>query len=347
MSEFEQFFERGKPQTLVSKFNHRATITLENTPTYLRIAETGRHSAEGQAIARSSEFLSLENRVHDGKIIKVSSRGEDKYYAPPFAYDNFRTLDSTIMNYRRGNEPELQHLLDLIVPDDGVYVDVGANWGYFAFHLCARDGFKGEVYAYEPLPVNFEVMSAIAEHFGWDDRRLKLLKTALSDKDGEAAFYVHDLQSSSMEKPSDNVLRVEARRLDSYTFERMDLLKVDVEGAELSTLHGAEKTIEKHKPCIFLESHYQPDTAETVQHSLEPFYFLEKLGYRFFMPSWLQVQRRAFFVGIGWDFEMDEFALTPFNPIERKIFPIDILNIFACHESQLGKLGMAWDKRFP
>ena len=43
------------------------------------------------------------------------------------------------------------------------------------------------------------------------------------------------------------------RRLDSFTFEKIALIKIDVEGMELSVLNGALETIKQHRPYVLLE----------------------------------------------------------------------------------------------
>ena len=50
-------------------------------------------------------------------------------------------------------------------------------------------------------------------------------------------------------------IKIRSEKLDHYSFERVDLLKIDVEGFELDVLLGAENTIRQFKPRIIIETH--------------------------------------------------------------------------------------------
>ena len=54
-------------------------------------------------------------------------------------------------------------------------------------------------------------------------------------------------------------------RLDDYTFPRVDLVKIDVEGAEREVLEGAEETLKKHHPMVYVEVH----SPRVRRHTLE------------------------------------------------------------------------------
>jgi hypothetical protein len=65
---------------------------------------------------------------------------------------------------------------------------------------------------------------------------------------------------------------IETRTLDSFNFDKVDLIKIDVEGLELSVLDGARETIGKFHPKIILETH----TKELYKKSIE---FLKDFNY--------------------------------------------------------------------
>jgi hypothetical protein len=52
---------------------------------------------------------------------------------------------------------------------------------------------------------------------------------------------------------SERVAQVEARTLDSFEFDAVDLIKLDIQGAEYAALVGARETIERHRPVILVE----------------------------------------------------------------------------------------------
>ena len=118
----------------------------------------------------------------------------------------------------------LRHL-----PADGVFVDVGANAGFFAFAIAAARP-AARVLAFEPIERYASVLA-----FNIAANRLSnvaLEAVALSDQDGEMAF---SLATQSLAYGEDRVI-VPTRRLDTVLaqrgLDRVDALKIDVEGAE-------------------------------------------------------------------------------------------------------------------
>lgn len=69
-------------------------------------------------------------------------------------------------------------------------------------------------------------------------------------------------------------IKVPLLAVDSFKFERVDFMKIDVEGMELSVLEGALKTIKKHKPILTIE--FIKSDKEALQA------FLKKQGYQSF-----------------------------------------------------------------
>jgi FkbM family methyltransferase len=161
-----------------------------------------------------------------------------------------------------------------------VFYDVGANLGFFsllAAHISGLDA--GRVYAFEAAPDNAEAirvnaaLNAIAN--------VEVLAVAVSDHAGRGRLQVVDDQSWSKlvdygEHPfTERVIEVELVAIDdlvaSGRLPPPDVVKIDVEGAELAVLRGMRETIERHRPAIICELH---DThADFVT-------FMVRCGYR-------------------------------------------------------------------
>lgn len=138
---------------------------------------------------------------------------------------------------------------------DSNCVDVGAHAGAFLRHIV-RLAPAGRHVAFEPLP-------PFQERLRRDFPQVDLHPCALSDAPGEAEFvYVPSAPGFSGLRerdypgnPTRERLRVELARLDDL-LERerpVDLIKIDVEGAELQVLRGAQETLARHRPMILLE----------------------------------------------------------------------------------------------
>lgn len=243
---------------------------------------------------------------------------------------------STDPNSPYGHEPELAHLLNLLAPDDAVFLDVGANNGHFSIYLSTRPGFKGHVHAFEPIPGTFAALRAMVDALRCGDT-VTCYQAAASDSVGTANMDLggHAGLASIKEGSVENGIAVPTLTLDSLSLPRVDFIKVDVEGHEINVLKGADQLINSHKPYVFLESWtFENDP----QKGLEPLQFLIDRGYKLYLPAWAQ-SNGTFFVGIGAGFEMKTFALVPFNFADRLTFPGNPINVFAAPQSKEAKLG--------
>lgn len=172
--------------------------------------------------------------------------------------------------------------------DHPVVVDVGAGTGHLSllpiFHPTAI------FHAFEPNPVHVEILQAnLALHNIQD--RVTVYPVALMHTAGTYTLRVPtDPQSSGCSTLGERNLqppifeggreyRVETRTLDSYEFERVDLIKLDVEGAEKLVLGGAEETIERCQPAVMFEWSRTSWFGYTWHQIME---WLIKHGYREF-----------------------------------------------------------------
>jgi FkbM family methyltransferase len=241
-----------------------------------------------------------------------------------------------------GHEPELSHLIDLLVPDDGVFLDVGSNVGYFSIFLAARPNFRGRIHAFEPIASSYAGLRDMVDSLQCD-RIVTCHQAAASDKNGMASMELGtDPGLASIKEGT--LQRAEAVRiitLDSLKFDRVDFVKIDVEGHEASALKGAEALIRSSAPYIFLESWTFDEQPDKVFEALQ---FLLDRGYRLYLPAWLQ-PNGSFLVGIGAGFEMETLGLVPFLLKDRLTFPGNPINIFACPASRESRLGETWSAK--
>jgi FkbM family methyltransferase len=154
-------------------------------------------------------------------------------------------------------EPELNFLLEQCW-DRGIAIDVGANEGLYSYAVAK---LFDRVEAFEPNE------TASADLRDYNCPKINLHGVALSRSEGEATLHVpilaHGLINvgyGSLERetlpPSDSVTTqiVRTKTLDSYGFENIAFIKIDVEGHELQVLEGATETIARCRPIILLET---------------------------------------------------------------------------------------------
>jgi FkbM family methyltransferase len=134
-------------------------------------------------------------------------------------------------------------LLSLLRPAD-VFVDAGANIGYFSVLAASVVGPQGSVFAFEPDPDNYRLLQANAELNGMADC-ITAVEAALSDTEGEGRLYLStdnlgDHQVFTGDGPRSSVPIALLRGCD-YLAEktgRIDLVKIDTQGAEYHVVAG-------------------------------------------------------------------------------------------------------------
>jgi FkbM family methyltransferase len=167
--------------------------------------------------------------------------------------------------YERGTVFLWTHLLNNVT----TVFDIGANVGVYTLLAAARLQGHGQVHAFEPNPDVFPWLARNAERNCFAHARL--VQLALSDFDGDANFFLPKngawTNGSLIEGFADQGIPqvIETMRFDTYCskfgIEKVDLIKIDVEGAELKVLNGMGALLEKWKPdiiCEVLEGYTMP-----------------------------------------------------------------------------------------
>lgn len=143
----------------------------------------------------------------------------------------------------------------LAYPGQVIY-DVGANAGFYTLLASRLCGPSGRVVAFEPLPRN---VALLREHVRLNRAdNVTVLDVAVSDEPGIARFNT-SLDSAQGRIAGDGDLEVRATTLDAIVRDRIapppQLIKMDIEGGELSALQGAAEILRQHKPLILLATH--------------------------------------------------------------------------------------------
>jgi FkbM family methyltransferase len=152
----------------------------------------------------------------------------------------------------------------------GMHVlDVGGHVGFFTLGAAQRAGPAGHVHVFEPTPETVRILERHIALNGWQDR-VTVFPGVMADQDGEMTFYAHGASMASSlsrantvdlnpERPTQaKSLVVPAITLDTYCHRngiRPDVIKIDVEGAELLVLQGGRGVLASCKPVILCEVH--------------------------------------------------------------------------------------------
>lgn len=140
---------------------------------------------------------------------------------------------------------------------DVVY-DIGANVGIYSLYGSFKVGNTGWVYAFEPLERNLHYLR---QHLALNNvRNCTVLGSAVCNSEGTLAFSATDWEPSMARLSPKGDITVPSTTLDiciygERRFRPPNVLKIDVEGAELEVLLGAARGIAEFHPTIFLEIH--------------------------------------------------------------------------------------------
>lgn len=157
-------------------------------------------------------------------------------------------------------------IIKYILPYDGIVLDIGANQGEFTV-ASAIHAQQGTVIAVEPVDaIRRQLLANIRLN---ELRNVRVVPYALGEHAGEIDLYNHvgnftdgllhtGLATFYSTKQRDQLIgRVKVASLDelwpTWNFDRLDLIKIDVEGAEWSVLRGAHGLLQRYRPKLIIE----------------------------------------------------------------------------------------------
>ena len=159
---------------------------------------------------------------------------------------------------REGFEIPMTRMFSTLIRPDFQILDVGANIGCTS--LLFSD-LGQQVVAFEPLPQTFELLQKNISSA--KKNNIETLALALGDENKETEIYFSDMNRSTAfvldktERDDNKTVTIQVKRLDDLLpeigIDRLDFIKIDVEGYELRVLKGAEKTINQYRPIVQME----------------------------------------------------------------------------------------------
>ncbi|WP_162247204.1 MULTISPECIES: FkbM family methyltransferase [unclassified Caulobacter] len=195
----------------------------------------------------------------------MAIRMRDGYVLAPRALPTFVTMLANATS--KGLEPGTGDVLRRLVQPGMTVADVGANIGLLTLLMAWATGPEGKVVAFEPEAIprsNLEKMKHL-NGLSWVEVR----DQAVGEKAGRLTFHVSDIIGHSSlyalpEAEEARTVEVEVVRLDDVApAKRMDVVKIDVEGAELDVLAGMSGVIAKN-PDLAIVAEFGPEHLKRV-----------------------------------------------------------------------------------
>ena len=181
-------------------------------------------------------------------------------------------------------EPAVTSCINTYTRSNMIALDVGADIGYYTVQFSRLVGPQGKVIAFEPIP---EARNRLAHNISINQcSNILVSEYALGNQEG-SVFLEDPLNKSriNLDKitPSDRDIKITIKRMDDLIremgLESIDLVKIDVEGAEHEVLLGMEQALRRHRPILIVEVHNQflPLFGSSSEKLLS---WLSSLGYR-------------------------------------------------------------------
>jgi len=211
-------------------------------------------------------------------------------------------------------EPYLTDLMLSKIKIGDVVLDIGANIGYDTVLFAEKTGKTGKVIAIEPDPINFEILQknikenglknvvAVQAAVGNENKKMKIFESKTNYGDHRLWEETPLNQNPLPDKPefplkegdkSRKSVEVFCRRLDDLLkeldYQKIDFIKMDVQGFEPLVIEGGKEMIEKNKPIIFFE--YWPWGAKNAGSEIkEMMEFFRKIYKKiFWVDEYIQI----------------------------------------------------------
>jgi len=238
--------------------------------------------------AKSSKFFRLLNdpisycyailfrevfyKLHKTPVLKTAKTffGTPMHVLLPSSTDIFITGGKS-----HHSEIRLARYLIQNLSKDAVFVDVGAHYGYFTLLASKLVGTNGHVYAFEPSPATFKILSINAQNQG----NISIVNKAVSNIHEDIVFFEFPNQYSEYNSMNNDQFKNQSwynnNKPKEFTIASEVLteffnsnqvnaayIKIDVEGNELNVMKGLERYLLDHSPIIIMEyllneqSHY-------------------------------------------------------------------------------------------
>lgn len=202
--------------------------------------------------------------MEEEKIFQIKNA---KFYLPNYPTD---CISSCIVGGKDYWDRGALTMIDKYLPSNAIILDVGANVGSHTIYWALERKAK-KVYSFEPFAPTFDILSNNIILNKLTDV-VTIFNKGLSNEACKAKvkmFRACNVGGTAFTKSNDG--DADFIPLDSIQFsEKIDLIKIDVEGHEIETLEGARETIYKHKPVIVIESFNKKDEVDN---------FLIPMGY--------------------------------------------------------------------
>jgi FkbM family methyltransferase len=207
----------------------------------------------------------LINEEIEGYLFKNKVLNEDKslnLFGKNFYYTNLEDVLGSINQLIVNDEYDLHKFLK----EDFVVFDIGANIGVFTC-FAANLVKKGKVFAFEPVSMVFDILKKNAENY----QNIEAFQLGFGSREETKEILIRTwnpgystIEDSAIQRPKESFdikENIKISKLDNIVnklnLEKINFIKIDVEGYEIEVLKGGIETIKKFRPILGISLHNQ------------------------------------------------------------------------------------------
>lgn len=179
-------------------------------------------------------------------------------------------------------EPHIIRFLENNLKAEDTFVDIGSNYGW---HSIMASKMCNNIHSFEPQKLMYEIQKKTLLKNSLKEK-IHLYNTAIGETEKET-------QMNQIDYDSDNINigdlsigiggeKIKVKTLDSYNIERVDIIKIDVQGYEKMVLQGSLKVIENHRPLLIVEVE-EFQLLKFNYNSSDLFNMIRGLGYEIYL----------------------------------------------------------------
>ena len=179
-------------------------------------------------------------------------------------------------------------LLYKLLQGKGVFLDIGANIGYYSVYMTPK---AGRIYSFEPDPRVYEMLKKNVK----DRSNISIVSKAVGKENATGNFTLEsDGEVSHLSRNADNTaneISVDIITIDSFVEENhleVEAIKIDAEGFDFDVIIGAEHTLQSQRPIVLTEALPSVELNELVQ----------KLNYKIFAYTKKRGEKKTQFISI-------------------------------------------------
>jgi FkbM family methyltransferase len=234
---------------------------------------------------KNTDITKIE--IQDGLLLFTTRKDNIKLV---FNGVDRRGVPFDILNFAH-YEQEDESVLFSLLEADSVILDIGANIGWYSL-LFSKRLPKAKIFSFEPINETYKYL--ITNLTLNNAHNVSSFNIGLSEKEGSSTYFYFPggsvlaseknlIQST---KAKETICKVDTldRFISSHSIEKLDLIKCDVEGAELAVINGGISSIKKFLPIIFIEL-FERWTIQFNYHPNDVIRILNEIGYECFLAN--------------------------------------------------------------